>query len=54
MVHQPGEEEKLPLPKPVGETMEAERPDAGIEKHVPARPGGRIPRFDGIEIADKP
>ena len=45
---------ELSLPQPVRDAVQAKRPDARIEQHVPARTRGGIARFDGIEIGDQP
>ena len=46
LVDQPGNEEQASFPQPVRKAVKAERPDARIEKHVPARSRCRVPHFD--------
>src|SRR5689334_1922458 len=53
MVDQPRNEEKLPFPKPVGDTVKTQSGNARIEEDVPARPRRGIAGFDRIQIGDE-
>ena len=46
MIDEAGEEIELALVQPVGEAVEAERPDAGIKQDFPPASRRRIARLD--------
>ena len=50
MIDQPREEIEPPAVQPVRDAVERQRPDAGIEQHLPARPRRRVARLDRVEI----
>jgi hypothetical protein len=45
MVHQPRQEEQIPLEQPMRHPVEAERPHARIKQDFPAAPRRRVPRL---------
>jgi hypothetical protein len=53
MVDQPRQEIEPPAIEPVSDPVQRQRPGARIDQDFPARPGSRIPGFDGVEIVDQ-
>jgi hypothetical protein len=53
MVHETREEIQLSAIEPVSNAVKTKRPNAGIEKHFPPRPGSRIARLHRVQIFNK-
>jgi hypothetical protein len=53
VVDQAGKEEQPPFPQPMADAMEPKCQHTRVEQDIPPRAGGRITRFDGVEICDQ-